>query len=51
MVTIPRSTKPMPMVIITTVNAGWPSTGRSTRRSISMPAAAIAATANRIVAQ
>ena len=39
------------MVIITTVNAGCPSTGRSTMRSISMPTSAIAATANTMVAQ
>ena len=36
---------------MTTVKAGWPSTGRSTILSSSMPTTAIAATAKRIVAQ
>jgi hypothetical protein len=41
----------MPMVIITTVKAGCPSTGRNTMRSASMPTAAMTATANTMVAQ
>ena len=39
------------MVTITTVNAGWPSTGRSTMRSISMPTTAITAMAKTMVSQ
>ena len=45
-ITRPRSTMPTASVISTSVNAGWPSSGRSRKRSMPYPSAAVPVNAN-----